>query len=362
MRKIPTPADLERLFRHGDRTAADPGVEVNFSVSVNPLGPPRSPLTAIVDNLLPPDHGGIARYPDPECRSLAERLAWRHGVTAEQIIVGNGANDLIYVATRALKPKRVAIVEPTYTEYLRASRLSGAAIEHWLPENDGFAPASFDPEEADLVWVCNPNNPTGRLWPPANLRSWVAGHPRSNFIVDEAFLPFRDDEADHSLIPVADQLANLIVLRSLTKVYALAGLRLGYAVTNPELAARLREQLVPWSVNALAQVAGVAALDDEPFLQQTRAWLRDNLGPFTAQLAACSSCLQPLASDANFVLVRLKGASAGWLCQRLLERGLAVRDASNFVGLGSEYIRISLRKPEENARLLRELRLVFLEG
>jgi threonine-phosphate decarboxylase len=109
-------------------------------------------------------------------------------------------------------------------------------------------------------------------------------------------------------------------------------------------------------------VAGAAVLDDDACLARTRAWLRQTREPFTCHLAACSSCLEPLPTDANFVLVRLRDVTAGWLCGRLRERGIAVRDASNFVGLGEHYVRISLRREPENARLLRELRMIFLEG
>jgi threonine-phosphate decarboxylase len=363
MRRIPTPSsDLDRLFRHGDRTAAAPDVTLDFSVSVNPLGPPEVAFPAIVEPTVPLERAGITRYPDPDSSALTERLAWRHGVAPAQVVVGNGANDLIYATARALRPGRAAIVEPTYTEYLRASRLAGATVEHWLPEDAHFQPAPFDPDAAEVIWLCNPNNPTGRLWPTDALRSWVESFPRVTFIVDEAFLPFLADEAEHTVVPAVDSLANLVVLRSLTKVYGLPGLRLGYAVSSPALAARLREQVVPWSVNAIAQAVGAAVLDDETLLPRTRAWLPAALETFTSQLAGCSACLEPLPSRANFVLVRLKDLSSGWLTQRLLERGIAVRDASNFVGLGPQYIRVALRKPEENQRLLHELHLLLLEG
>jgi threonine-phosphate decarboxylase len=360
MRKLATPAyDLERLCRHGDRAAAEPGVELSFSVSVNPRCVPKEILSACLDVFVVP---GLGKYPDADSRSLAKRLAWQHGVASEQVVIGNGANELIYATARALKPRQVAIAEPTYTEYLRASLLMGATVTHWFPEDEDFTPGPFDPKEAEIIWLCNPNNPTGRLWPAGALVPWIESKPQTVFVVDEAFLPFREDEMVHSLIRALDRLDNLVVVRSLTKVYALAGLRLGYAVASAALAARLREQIVPWSVNSLAQAAGVAALDDEPFLAVTRNWLARTLPSFLTRLAGCSSCLRPIPSQANFVLIRLKDTSAGWLARRLAERGIAIRDASNFIGLGPEYVRLSLRQAEDNERLLRELQLVFQEG
>jgi threonine-phosphate decarboxylase len=362
MWKLPSPpTDLARLFRHGDRAAAEPGTRLNFNVSINPLGTDRHFVRLLLSEAIT-EHT-FAKYPDPDCRALTERLARRHGVPADQLVIGNGANDLVYAAARALRPRRVAIAEPTYTEYLRASRLVGASAAHWLADGEDFRFAPFDPEGADLVWLCNPNNPTGGLWPSGSLLPWALRYPQTAFVVDEAFLPFRDDEAAHTLVGACGGLPNLVVLRSLTKIYALAGLRLGYAVAGPALAGRLREQVVPWSVNAVAQAAGVLALDnDGVLLPVTRAWLRETLGLFPAQLGTCSRCLHVIPSEANFVLVRLGGVTAAWLCGRLAERGIDIRDASNFVGLDEHYVRISLRTRPANERLLRELRRLLLEG
>jgi threonine-phosphate decarboxylase len=226
MRKVPSPPDYPAaLFRHGDRAATAPGL-LDFSVTVNPLGPPPAVLRALQGGL-----AAVGRYPDPDCTLLRERLAALHGCCPDAVIVGNGANDLIYAVTRAARPRRVAIAEPTYTEYLRAALHGGAAVSHWLGEGDTFQPAPFDPEGADLLWLCNPNNPTGRLWPPpAELAAWASAHPRTLFAVDEAFLPLllpEETARERSLIPHLRALPNVVVLRSLTKQYALPGLRLG---------------------------------------------------------------------------------------------------------------------------------------
>jgi threonine-phosphate decarboxylase len=357
MRKLPRPSPRPaRLFRHGGSPAAG-GPALDFSASINPLGPPASVLRALLREL-----PAVARYPDPDCTDLAARLAMLHCVSAEQVVVGNGSSDLIHALPRAVRPRRVAVAEPTYTEYLRGSLLAGADVDHWLAEGDLFTPQPFDPEGADLAWVCNPNNPTGQLWPPAALLDCIKAFRRTHFVVDEAFLPFLPDGAALSLVPAVARCPNLVVLRSLTKLYALPGLRLGYAVTNPELAERLRGQLAPWSVNVLAQAAGLAALDDEPFFQRTHRWFHETVGPFVGALAACSPSLQPLPTAANFVLVRLRGVTAARLAGRLAERGVPIRDASNFVGLDDSYVRVALRSAEENGLLLQELRRLFAEG
>jgi threonine-phosphate decarboxylase len=333
---------------------------LDFAVSINPLGPPPSVVAALRralalpagDHVCPP---ALAGYPDPDCTELTAALARRHGLGPSQVVVGNGANDLLYAAARALRPRRAAIVEPTYTEYLRASGAAWAAAEHWLPKAGALEPRTFEPGGADLVWLGNPNNPTGWLWPRGRLAAWVEAHPQTIFVVDEAFMPFRPDEADHSLIPAVHRLANLIVVRSLTKVYTLCGLRLGYVVAGQPLAARLRGEVVPWSVNALAQVAGLAALEDDAFLPRTHAWFREEAESFASRLGACSPRLEPVPSAANFALVRLNGITAGRLAAELLRTGFAVRDASNFIGLDERFVRVAVRSAEDNQRLLAAL-------
>ncbi|MCI0460198.1 MAG: threonine-phosphate decarboxylase CobD [Gemmataceae bacterium] len=353
MRKIERGlTDPAPLFRHGDRAGSEAPGLLDFCVTLNPLGPPPAVL-----HTLSGGRRAVARYPDPGCRELVERLAEWHGCPPEQVVVGNGANDLIYLVTRAARPSRVAIAEPTYTEYLRAALVAGAEVTHWLAAGDDFRPAPFDPEGAELLWLCNPNNPTGQLWPADLLAGWIHAHPRTLFAVDEAFLPltFPGEPDGVSLIPWTSRLPNLVVLRSLTKLYALPGLRLGYAVASPEWAHRLRAQAVPWSVNALAQLAGVAALADDAYQRSTRAWLDSEARSFAGRLAEVDARFRPLPSATSFVLVRLEGLTAGRVVARLRQRGMAVRDASNFVGLDGRCVRIAARGPEDNTRLLEAL-------
>jgi threonine-phosphate decarboxylase len=345
-RSLPRPAGL---FRHGGSPPGR-GPVLDFSASINPLGPPAGVLRALRRAL-----GSVARYPDPGCTELTARLAALHGVEPRQVVVGNGSSELIHALPRALRVTRAAIAEPTYTEYLRASLAAGADVDHWLAEGDDFAVEPFDPGGAELVWLCNPNNPTGQLWPRSVLLSWVESFPRTAFAVDEAFLPFRGDEAAVSVVSAVGRLPNLVVVRSLTKLYALPGLRLGFAVASPELAGRLRDQLAPWSVNALAQAAGVAALDDADFLGRTRARAEEEGDFLNRSLAGLAPTLRAVPSRAVFVLLRLRGDEAARLTAALRERGILVRDASNFVGLNGHHVRVAVRSPEDNRRLVGEL-------
>jgi threonine-phosphate decarboxylase len=359
MRKIPAPyTDPMPLFRHGGALPDHRSKLLDFSASINPLGPPASVLRVLRDEL-----SSIAHYPDADCRKLTKRLAALHNVDPDQIAVGNGSNELIYAITRAFQPKRVAIVEPTYTEYLRASLLVGAKVDHWLPER-GFRFQLFDPGAAKVVWICHPNNPTGDMWASSwQLSRWVKAHPRVLFVIDEAFLTEPGQRwFPRSLIPYLEHLPNLIVLRSLTKSYALPGLRLGYAAASPRLAASLRTQVVPWSVNCLAQSAGLAALEDREYERRTAQWLKASHSSFRAGLCELAPRLQLLNSRANFFLIRLRTVTSDWLTARLAERGFAIRDASNFVGLDRRYVRIAVRTPEENSRLFAAIKSVLAEA
>jgi threonine-phosphate decarboxylase len=357
MRKISCPCPVFPCrFRHGG-ASIDPGSVLDFSASVNPLGPPPTVMAALRGALAGSGREGslIASYPDPDCTALRNRLAGRHGVMPAQVVIGNGSGELIQAIPLACPPRRVAVAEPVYTEYLRASSLAGAEVAHWLAEGAAFDLEPFDPEGADLVWLCNPNNPTGRLWPRGVLRPWVEAHPRTLFVLDESFLAFRPDETEHSLIAHVARLPNLVVIRSLTKVYTLAGLRLGYAVSAPELAECLRARLVPWSVNALAQLAGLTALEDRTFLGETHAWFRSETRYMADALRGLARAFDLVPSKANFMLLRLRGTSSAWLSETLRARGFLVRDASNFVGLDGRYVRIGLRTPEQNRLLLGQL-------
>jgi threonine-phosphate decarboxylase len=366
MRKIPRPyTDPSYLFRHGGVAPADRPRLLDFSASINPLGPPASVLRALRQEL-----PSIAHYPDPECRELTNRLAALHGVAPEQIVVGNGSNELIYAIARAFRPKRVAIAEPTYTEYLRASLSVGAAVDHWLAEGRQFKFKPFDAKGADLVWLANPNNPTGGRWAgTSHMARWMSSYPCTNFVVDEAFLPLLTESfvcnrgLPPSMIWKLKQVQNLVVLRSLTKVYGLAGLRLGYTVSTPDLAGQLRAQLSPWSVNALAQRAGLAALDDQEYWRKTRQWFMADITSanglavrsFESGLRKASPLLRPLPSQTSFVLVHLKTVRSDWLKVQMAHRGIAIRDASNFVGLDQSYIRVARHFPADNARLFAAL-------
>ena len=321
------------------------GEVVDFSANLNPLGPPewlRAEIAAHVSALV--------HYPDPDCAELVAAAAQRYGVNADEVIAANGSAEILAVLPRVLGKARAVIPVPAYIDYARSAALGGMRVEcHALREEDDFQ-LHFEALEAVLrgdeaVFLGRPNNPTGHVCDGAALREVAARHPQTVFVVDEAFGDFVD--GFDSL--TRERPANVAVLLSLTKAFAIPGLRLGCAVADAALARRVRELLPPWSVNTLAQAVGVAALRDADYLAQTRAFVREEREALTAELSRVPG-LRVFPGEANFLLVRTAG-DAPTLAARLLQEGIAIRVCTNFEGLDAHFFRLAVRTREENARL-----------
>jgi len=249
----------------------------------------------------------------------------------------------------------VLVIGPTFCEYARAAGLIGGRVLAWQAEEEtGFLPAPakiaayLEAVRPQVVFLCNPNNPTGAVLPVARIAAWARHHPGSLFVVDEAYLPFTASVEFSAAI----RAENVLVLRSMTKDFGLAGLRLGYAVGEEGRIEQLRQVQPPWSVNALAQAAGVAALRDLPHRKRSLEMLFRAKQELTAGLTRLG--LVPIPSAAHFFLVRV-GDGAGFR-MALLRRGVLVRDCASF-GLPA-HVRIATRRPEENERLLAVIREV----
>lgn len=321
---------------------------IDFSVNTNPLGPPPGVLDAL--RALDP-----SRYPDPECRELRAALARLHGVDQAWILPGNGSSELIFLAAQAfLTPGASAVVQgPTYSEYARAARGAGAQVaECRAAEASDFSPdigqllETVQRQRATLLFLCNPNNPTGVLLDRASLERIVRGCPAALLVLDEAYLSLAPDAAGDAASLAGD--GRVMVLRSLTKDMALAGLRLGYAIGHPDLLAPLRALQPPWSVNAAAQVAGLAALRDPGWLDAARTEIERGRRVLVEGLRRLGWQVYP--SAANFLLVSVAPAQASDVRGALLQLGCCVRDCSSF-GL-PQHIRIGVRTEAECRRLV----------
>lgn len=336
------------------RYGAEP---MDYSSNVSPLGVPDGVAEAI--------RGAVAkvdRYPDPQCRQLREKIAADEGVLQEQVLPGAGAADLIYRFAAALRPAKTLLPVPSFSEYEHALAAVGGGIEPYLlTEETGFRPGDAlleqIGEETDLVLLCEPNNPTGVLDKKAFLEKVLdrCGKQNAWLFIDESFLDLTAYPEEHTMADMLSPDRKLIILRSFTKMYAMAGVRLGYCLCGvPAMLEKMKEMGPPWSVSNLAQQAGIAALEADDYKERFRRMVAEERPKLAAGLAACGMQVYPGA--ANYLFFR--GPVS--LPDDMAARGIMIRDCSNYRGLGPGWYRIAVRTPEENARFLGVLREVCL--
>jgi histidinol-phosphate aminotransferase len=339
-----------------------PDEVIDFSANSNPYGPHPAVLAAVRAAV---SDTTLLRYPDRECLALREAMAGAEGASPEQILPTNGASELIQlVALAFVAPgSRHLILGPTFGEYSRAIHLMGGIIDEYRP---GRLDLRFDLEAiTDLirqlqpagVWLCTPNNPTGQQLTAAELETLRAiDHDnRILWVIDESYRYFGQDNDQWPAVGGRRSSPNTIILRSLTKEHSLAGLRLGYALAQPAYIEALRAVQPPWSVNSLAQVAGVAALQPEviAWRDQSLAQLQYDAGQLWSALSQTGFTVLP--TDTSYALVRV--GQAGSFRRSLLAQGLLVRDCTSF-GL-PHHIRIAAQHPEENEQLVTAMKAML---
>lgn len=338
-----------------------PELILDFSASINPLGPPASAIAAIQSHL-----GDLRAYPDPGYRSLRGALGQFHQLPPEWILPGNGAAELLTWACRDLAALEATYwVTPAFGDYGRALQAFAAqnealplALTHLLEQ----PAAAMDLVSVLTHWpqssrscgllINNPHNPTGALFEQQSLQSCLEQF--GLVVVDEAFMDFLPPETEQSLLETVQQHPNLVILRSLTKFYSLPGLRLGYAIAHPERLQRWQQWRDPWPVNALAAAAAEAVLADSSFQQQTWEWLpraRSQLWQGLAELPG----LRPYPGAANFLLVHTEKPGSELQARLLRDHQILIRDCLSFPELGEQAFRVAVRTPDQNQRLLRGL-------
>lgn len=362
--------ELEPCAHGGEvwEAASERGVQprsiIDFSANVNPLGPPKGAIEAIKKSLW-----RIPFYPDPKSTELREAISRRFkGIGPDNLVVGNGSTELIHLFAEVFVEKGdVALIpEPTFGEYEVAVRKAGGKPKHVkLARGFSVDPAPFLKEIKSgpkAIFLCNPNNPTGVLAPRETLLEIIEGALEGGALVflDEDFIDFVKGGA--SLVDEVEEYRNLFVLRSFTKVYGLAGLRVGYVAACKEAAGLLAKAKTPWNVNCLAQAAALAALDDEGYLERTRRLVEAERA-FLMEGLKRLKALKVFPASANFIFidVRRTGLTAAQLKEEMLKRGILIRDCSSFRGLDEFYVRVAVRTRRENERLLEALREV-VEG
>lgn len=322
---------------------------LDFSANVSPLGLPAGVAAAITNALPTAD-----RYPDPLCRELRAALAGAEGVPADWIFCGNGAADLIFRLALAVRPRRALLPAPTFAEYEAALQTVGCAVQRvFLREENEFAVTeefidAVTPE-TDIVFLCQPNNPTGQVTPPARVERLVrrCAECGAVLVVDECFLDFLPDRDAWTAKQLLRDTPQLIILKAFTKLYAMAGVRLGYALCgDAALLEKMRGAGQPWAVSSLAQAAGLAALQETAYAGAVRALIAEQRPRMAAGLRALG--LRVMDGQANYLLFRATPDFG----EKLRRRGAVVRSCANYPGLDAAWYRTAVRTAEENTRLL----------
>lgn len=331
---------------------------VDFSSSVNPLGPSSSVKRAVKKSL-----SVLDRYPDPETSELRKSIARYFGIKPDQILCGGGASSLMHLVPRVFRPKRVLIPVPSYSEYAAAAVNSGGVvIPLSLKPQDGFridpVELAFAIKTADMAILCNPNNPTGLVIPKSEMLE-IASYARENgvtLVVDESFMDYQESD---SIAKEATQSPNIICIRSFTRFFGMPGLRIGYVISSESNIAALREGSEPWTVSAPAERAACAALNDWGHIKKTRKLIEKEREWLLSTLRLLPG-VEPFQPAANFIFLKCASIDSSSLADQLGYRGMLVRDCSSFFGPGSSYIRISVRTRCENRRLVRALRRILI--
>lgn len=329
---------------------------IDFSANINPLGLPcrvRRIISGCIRNL--------DRYPQAESNDLREAIAEFHNTNPENILIGNGSIELIHLIPGALKARRCLIITPSFSEYEFAARLNGAkAVFAGACEQDGFrmplAKIANLISGVDMVFLCNPNNPTGALTSRGDISALFKMCRRHNvtLTLDEVFMDFVNNAHAFSMASHAPGESRLIVIKSLTKFFALAGLRAGYLISNRRLIKRIAGLQYPWNVNVFAQAVSGEVIKDREYIKKSRAFIAGEKAYFFERLSAIKG-LRVFAPSSNFILCKLEGAhikSAKKLRERLLRYHLLIRDCGNFRGLNEKFFRVAVRTRRENNELI----------
>lgn len=335
---------------------------LDFSSSINPLGTPRPALKAVMEEM-----ERLVHYPEIDALSLREAAAANDRVPVENILAGNGSTEFIYLIPRVLHPRKALLPAPTYSDYERALRLAGAEIVHVpLQREEGFV---LDTDRfvralkqgADLALICNPNNPTGSLIPKGAIQEILsaARFTHTTLVVDEAFMDFVLGESNRFQVTEGE---NLLVLRSLTKFYAIPGLRAGLLYGSRSLIQRIENCQEPWTLNRLAGAAVTAALADQEYRQEAIALIQKERESLARKLGGVPG-IRVFPSSANFLLLETSPPMPApeRLFTALIRSGILVRSCASFPGLGPNFIRVAVRNPDENDLLVQALRKVVRE-
>lgn len=333
----------------------EPSSILDFSANINPLGLPKGLKEYLISNL-----DNIIYYPDPEYLELKKEIANYINLSPENILVGNGAIEVMSLLITSIKKKAIIPV-PTFSEYAHICKINNLDLEYFpMAENfkldiECLANRLKNERNAILI-LCNPNNPTGGLIEISSLRFLLdeIANLDISLIIDEAFIEFTEDYPKHSAVRLIKIYPNLYIVRSLTKFFGIPGLRLGYGVATEEAIDRIENHILPWSVNILADLAGRYVLEDRVFMEDTIRLITMERKLLLRELSDIK-WIHAYPSQANFILTKIE-ADTEVLESYLLEKGILIRNCKNFEGLGKSYIRLAVKDHNSNEKLIKYLK------
>jgi threonine-phosphate decarboxylase len=346
--------DTKDLYKHGGniyeikrRYHKD---VIDFSANINPLGIPLQ-----IKKLLRQETSGLSHYPDPESHNLRSAVARYWNVSEENVLAGNGSTELIYLILNAFQPPVLTLPAPSFSEYERAARILKKKVRFIpLSADKDFSLNTRQIKDCGMLFLCNPNNPTGNL--VVENCADIENIPAKRIVIDEAFLDFVQDEKERTFIPEAVRSKRIIVLRTMTKLFALPGVRVGYVIAHKDIIRILKRYQIPWSVNVLAQRAAEYALSEDAFMQRSKQLIEKERF-FLYEALSRIKGFKPYPSVANFILVKIEDRhiTSMRLKEKLIKKGILIRDCANFRGLNERFVRAAVRTHKENRRLIRAL-------
>lgn len=362
---------------------------LDYSSNINPYGIPESLKSRIIENL-----EILERYPDPDYVELREKLANLNNINLSDIVLGNGATEIIFLFMKVINPKKILIVSPTFGEYERAVKAVGTSrnsidlscsddnknienkeieIEYFeLKESDDFNLNIGNlknelEKKYDLLIICNPNNPTGKFLKLAQTEEILKECNKydTKLFIDEAFIEFLADEMKESIVNTEENKKNLFVTRAFTKFFAIPGLRLGYGMYfDKELEQKISEKKEPWSVNNIAEMAGLTVLDDTEYIEKTLKWITKEKIYMYEKLNEISG-IKVYETEVNFITGKIdeklfsEGLNVKVLREKMLEQGILIRDASNFKFLDERFFRLAIKDRASNDRVIEAMKEIF---
>jgi threonine-phosphate decarboxylase len=336
---------------------------LDFSSNINPFGISEIVKNSIIENL-----NSITRYPDPDYFDLKDSIAEFYNINVKNLIVGNGATELIFLLSRVLKPENALIISPTFLEYEKAFLQSGTKINHFpLSKESNFeldisALKKELKNKYEIVILCNPNNPTGNfidIEKVENIINLCKNH-KSLIFIDESFIDFISESEKQSSMNLLGKYENIFILKSLTKFFAIPGLRLGFTVTsNHELKQKLDNAKEPWTINTLSEVAGLNIFKDKNYIKNSKEYITREKEIFYNKLSSIQQ-IKVYKTSINFILIQiLTNLTSKHLKEKLINDKILIRDASNFKFLNEYFFRIALKKHEENEYFFEKLKMLF---